>query len=101
MAHGTSARPIFLFVHYQDPHGPYAPPAGWDEAFGALEAGASQPLPVLESDTDPGGIPRYQQIAGLDRLGQYRRRYAGEIAYFDASLWDACSRPSPLAGARS
>lgn len=79
-------RPFFLFVHYQDPHGPYTPPPGWDAAFAPLEAGASPALPPLADDDSPGGIPRYQQLAGLDRLSQYRRRYAGEIAYFDASL---------------
>jgi len=83
---GRSARPIFLFVHYQDPHGPYTPPPGWDGPFAALEAEAPKQLPRLASDTAPGGIPRYQQLAGLDRLGQYHRRYAGEIEYFDASF---------------
>jgi arylsulfatase A-like enzyme len=41
---------------------------------------------VLPDDTEPGGIPRYQALPGLDRLAQYRSRYAGEIAYFDASF---------------
>jgi arylsulfatase len=80
------ARPVFLFVHYQDPHGPYTPPPERDDAFASLEAGESPALPWLTDDDSPGGIPRYQQLPGLDRLGQYERRYAGEIAYFDASL---------------
>jgi arylsulfatase len=78
--------PLFLFAHYQDPHGPYLPPAEWLEPFGALEPGDSLQLPVLEHDDAPGGIPRYQAVPGLDRLGQYARRYAAEIAYFDASF---------------
>ena len=80
------AKPVFLFVHYQDPHGPYAPPPAWLPPFAALEATASPALPALESDTEPGGIPRYQVLPGLERLAQYRSRYAGEIAYFDASF---------------
>jgi len=79
------AEPVFLFVHYQDPHGPYAPPAAWLDAFPtAPEEGP--PLPVLASDDAPGGIPRYQALPGLDHLGAYTRRYDGEIAYFDDSF---------------
>ncbi|MEN8159581.1 MAG: sulfatase [Myxococcota bacterium] len=78
--------PVFLFVHYQDPHGPYLPPAEWLEAFASLETTDAAPLPLLPGDDEPGGIPRYQALPGLDRLGQYARRYAGEIAYFDASF---------------
>ena len=80
------ARPVFLFVHYQDPHGPYTPPPEWLPPFAALEAAPSPALAPLASDTEPGGIPRYQQLPGLDQLAQYRSRYAGEIAYFDASF---------------
>jgi arylsulfatase A-like enzyme len=50
---------------------------------------------VLAGDNEPGGIPRYQALPGLDQLAQYRSRYAGEIAYFDASfgrLLEALSR---------
>lgn len=83
---GRGERPVFLFVHYQDPHGPYTPPPEWLAPFGALERGESPALRVLAGDTDPGGIPRYQALPGLDRLAQYRSRYAGEIAYFDASF---------------
>jgi arylsulfatase len=79
-------RPVFLFVHYQDPHGPYTPPPAWLRPFAPLEAEAGPALPPLASDTEPGGIPRYQVLPGLDRLAQYRSRYAGEIAYFDASF---------------
>jgi arylsulfatase len=83
---GRGAAPVFVFVHYQDPHGPYTPPPGWDEPFAPLESGVSQRLPVLGGDARSGGIPPYQALPGLDRVAQYRRRYAGEIAYFDDSL---------------
>jgi len=78
--------PVFLFVHYQDPHGPYTPPAQHLARFAALAAGESPALPVLAGDTAPGGIPRYQALPGLARLADYRSRYAGEIAYFDAGF---------------
>jgi arylsulfatase len=79
-------RPVFLFVHYQEPHGPYTPPPERLAPFAALEGGAAPALRVLPDDTEPGGIPRYQALPGLDRLGQYRSRYAGEVATFDASF---------------
>jgi arylsulfatase len=78
--------PVFLFVHYQDPHGPYTPPEAFAEPFAALEATETLVLPVVEGGDDPGGIPHDQALPGLARLGQYARRYAGEIAYFDASF---------------
>jgi len=95
-----SERPVFLFVHYQDPHGPYMPPPRWREPFAALEAESSPALPVLARDDAAGGIPRYQALPGLAHLAQYRSRYAGEIAYFDASFGrllealDARGRPN-------
>jgi arylsulfatase len=96
-------RPLFLFVHYQDPHGPYTPPPERLAPFAALEREESPLLPLLASDTQPGGIPRYQALPGLDHLAQYRSRYAGEIAYFDASFarlleaLDARKRPNVVA----
>jgi arylsulfatase A-like enzyme len=79
------SEPLFLFVHYQDPHGPYLPPTEWLDRFPSRETDDAA-LPVLAADEAPGGIPRYQALPGLDRLGQYTRRYAAEIAYFDASF---------------
>jgi arylsulfatase A-like enzyme len=78
-------RPWFLWVHYQDPHGPYTPPPPHDSEFRLRAPPDEQPLPMNTDDVTNGkrGIPPYQVIRGLDRLTQYRNRYAGEIRYFD------------------
>jgi arylsulfatase len=77
--------PWFVWIHYQDPHGPYAPPAEHVGRF-RVEAPADEPaLPDAEEGTDRGGIPAYQKLDGLTRLSQYRGRYADEIFYAD--LW--------------
>ena len=79
-------RPIFLFVHYQDPHGPYAAPPPFDERFPELLVEAEPPLDVLPGQKGPGGIPAYQALPDERRPSAYKRRYAQEIASFDAEL---------------
>jgi len=79
-------RPWFLWVHYQDPHGPYTPPASYSARFAGLASAKEDPLPVLASNLGRWGIPAYQVLDGLRRPGEYRSRYAGEIAFFDESL---------------
>jgi len=75
--------PWFIWVHYQDPHGPYEPPGssiGYDEKDGTR-------LPVLENDhSGLGGIPSYQALPGLFTREAYERRYADEIRYLDSHL---------------
>jgi len=89
LAERDATRPVFLWVHYQDPHGPYTPA---DDALARIpELSTSGPdvvLPVLDSVEGRGGIPSYQALPGLARAGEYRRRYAGEIATVDAALGD-------------
>ncbi|MGH0028547.1 MAG: sulfatase [Myxococcota bacterium] len=78
--------PAFLWVHYQDPHGPYTPPPPFDAAF---EVPAPPDEPVLEVaafGATAGRIPRYQAIEGLRRASQYEARYVGEIAYADRAI---------------
>ncbi len=75
--------PVLLWVHYQDPHGPYSPPPA---ARGMLRVppDPNEPtLPVLENDTGLAGIPAYQALPGLFRPSEYRSRYADEILYAD------------------
>lgn len=76
------SQPWFLWVHYQDPHGPYTPPA----AYGQLQVpalGSDAPLPALGTVRGEGGIPKYQIIGDERRPSQYLSRYAGEVRYFD------------------
>jgi arylsulfatase A-like enzyme len=79
------ARPFFLWVHYQDPHGPYAPPLSFQEMFPARPE-RDPPLPAAKDNFGLGGIPGYQRLPGLDRPSQYRTRYHGEVRYLDRSV---------------
>jgi len=78
--------PFFLWVQYNDPHGPYIPPPPYDEQFQLGDAPGEEPLPVLSVQRGWFGIPAYQALPGLRRPSQYRSRYAGEIRYFDEWL---------------
>jgi len=81
----SDARPFFLWVHYQDPHGPYTPPA---DCLGA-EDGATDGEPRLEVGTDQRGagtLPEYQAVDDERRPAVYRRRYEAEIRFFDREL---------------
>ncbi len=81
------ARPLFLYLHYLDPHGPYAPPAAHRRRF-ALGHPAKEfvrngdPLPIgrwlYEHGPNPGVTP-----ADLDFLADL---YDEKIAFFDDQL---------------
>ncbi len=72
-------RPWFLWVHYQDPHGPYETPhpSAVADAPGELE------LNVLDNESGYGGIPAYQALPGLFTRRAYRERYDEEVRYLD------------------
>jgi len=76
-------RPFFLWVHYQDPHGPYTPPAEAAARFDIPGAPDEAELPIRAGNSESGGIPPYQALPGLRRLSEYRGRYAGEIFFAD------------------
>jgi len=85
----TSDESLFLWVHYQDPHGPYTPPAGLREEYLAAERsrpGGTQRLPILRGQVGIAGIPAYQALAGRRDVAFYRAGYDGEIRYFDREL---------------
>ena len=70
------SRPMFLWVHYMDPHGPYHPPEDWQFSFGHPE-----PLPIpLER------VPDYQREPGINDGHTYEDRYDEEIAYMDREV---------------
>jgi arylsulfatase A-like enzyme len=93
-------RPVFLVVHYQDPHGPYTPPPGrWSNSPAANEQ--EKRLPVNTTQSGFEGIPAYQALPGLDRPSQYESRYVGEIEFMDqwlGRLLRAFDRHRPDAG---
>lgn len=76
-------KPFFLWLHYIDPHGPYAPPTDYRRLF--FGAYPRKPVPLAD-------LPRYQvQIdrergAPSDDLGFYIGQYDREIRYFDDQL---------------
>jgi len=96
--------PCFLWVHYQDPHGPYLPPPGLRERY--LEAerrapGGRRRLPVGSDHGGRGALPVYQVVGEEREVAFYRAGYDAEIAYLDEEvgrlvdalrergLWDA------------
>ncbi|MEM6453639.1 MAG: sulfatase [Acidobacteriota bacterium] len=87
-----AAQPFFLWLHIQDPHGPYTPP---DDGPVPANLARGTPDPdgdgarVLERGLDESGdgaIPRYQYIESLITVDDYRRRYDREIAFVDRAL---------------
>lgn len=86
----ASDRPVFLWVHYQDPHGPYTPPSGYRAAFLPLERRArrgGKRLPVSRDGTGKAGIPAYQVLpGGRGEVAWYRAGYDGEIAHTDEQI---------------
>jgi arylsulfatase len=70
---------FLLWIHYQEPHGPYTPPS-------FREAAAHGPtLPKAGSDSGRGAIPSYQWL-GHGRLAEYQARYDGEVSVVDRQI---------------
>ena len=77
----NSDHPLFLWIHYQEPHGAYTPPT-------FRETDRESGGPVLRrnpTNTGRDGIPAYQWL-GHGRLDEYQARYDGEITEFDRHL---------------
>ena len=81
-------RPYFLWVHYLDPHFPYAAPEPWRDRFVGDEH--YDPTVRLEIADQPRRemleLGFQQVLDGHDELDFYRARYDGEIAYTDAQI---------------
>jgi arylsulfatase A-like enzyme len=77
--------PFFLWIHYQDPHGPYTPP---DDCLAPFERPPTDE-PELRLGRDQrgnGDLPAYQALGDERRPDAYRQRYEGEIRFFDREL---------------
>lgn len=77
-------KPLFLYIHYIDPHGPYQPPKDWPRKFATgqpekewVRAGNPNPIGdwLYKGKPNPGFTP-----ADLQHL---RDLYDDEIAFFD------------------
>jgi arylsulfatase A-like enzyme len=75
--------PFFLWVHFQDPHGPYAAPSGHRGRFRIPPEEGEAPLPVFPWNLPGVGIPKYQVFEDERMPSQYAARYADEILYVD------------------
>ena len=73
---------FFMWIHYQDPHGPYTPQKPYDSLF--LEPG-KKPVHLRFNDSvsGAGGIPSYQRLDNHNDYHYYVAQYDGEIRYFD------------------
>ena len=80
--------PFFLWVHYQDPHGPYTPPEALRDRFLASARSAPDGRKQLPTAAvaGSGGIPKYQKLAGENEVAFYRAGYAGEVKFMDRSV---------------
>jgi arylsulfatase A-like enzyme len=79
----------FVWVHYQDPHGPYTPPPDLRERFLARERGepdGRRLLPLREDFVGLAGIPNYQALGDQREVAFYRAGYDGEVAYLDREI---------------
>lgn len=80
-------RPLFLYLHYLDPHGPYGPPSGYERRFAKgnprkpfIRNGNPNPIGewLYKGAPNPGVTPaELQHLVDL---------YDDEIAYFDTQL---------------
>jgi arylsulfatase len=86
---GEGSGPIFLWVHFQDPHGPYHPPGDRRTRFLERERELPDGRRNLRRSPDVrgmGGIPTYQFVAGHREVAYYRSGYDGEISYMDEEV---------------
>jgi len=76
---------LFLWLHYQDPHGPYTPPATFAKPF---KSTADKPhlLKLNAKSSGRGGIPKYQKLGDNRDFHHYVSQYDGEIRYTDEHL---------------
>jgi arylsulfatase A-like enzyme len=93
IAEGTTERAVnllrlhkdkrfFLWIHYQDPHGPYTPQGQFRTMF-VDEGLPARDLQLNETVSGKGGIPSYQQLGENRDFNYYVAQYDGEIRYFD------------------
>lgn len=88
-AAGTEGRPYFLWVHYLDPHFPYAPPPAYRDRFQNDEHwDGTRKVDITTASTtrQMTGIGYKQVLDGRDELDFYTARYDAEIAYADAEV---------------
>jgi len=80
-------QPFFLWLHLQDPHGPYTPPKTIPRLAGARDERPAGPiLPFGKDYSGFRAIPAYQTYGSERAFGLYRARYDREIRFLDTQL---------------
>jgi arylsulfatase A-like enzyme len=83
----SGGRPFFLYLHYIDPHGPYAPPPAYRRRFAA---GDFERAFVRNGDPNPIADHLYKGAPDPEvtpaELGHLVDLYDDEIGYFDSQL---------------
>ena len=82
-------RPVFLWIHYIDPHAPYRPPREWRDLYQGdahFRAGETVPVDRRARRRFVGAIGRSQVVDGGSELAFYVARYDAEIRYVDAEV---------------
>jgi arylsulfatase len=89
-----AGEPFFMWVHYQDPHATYTPPARYAELFRDSKR-APRLLAANKTLSGRGGIPSHQLLGSNRDYHYYVSQYDGEIRYLDqhfGRLIDAVQR---------
>lgn len=95
LAAAPADRPLFLWVHYYDPHEPYAPPAPWAERYAAapylgevafMDAELGRLVAAFEARAAGGGgaaRPHAVAVAGDhgEGLGEHGEAFHGNLLY--------------------
>lgn len=88
-------RPVFAWIHYMDPHGPYLPPAPYAQTFDddAIFRADTRRVPLtgeripgFPASSVLGAIPDYQRLGDEDRAAVYVAAYDAEILTSDAAF---------------
>lgn len=83
----TGAEPLFLWVHFIDPHGPYTPPDYLEIVRKLSETGeGARELRISEKNYVRGKIPAYQALEGIEAPAVYEALYQHEIAFMDEQI---------------
>ncbi len=94
------SRPGFLWVHYQDPHGPYTPPESDLSLFTAPRREDERELPLGDGNQDRGAIPPYQVLPDMRYPSEYVARYSAEIHFADREIGRLVEAAERRAGER-
>ncbi|MBW2494428.1 MAG: sulfatase [Deltaproteobacteria bacterium] len=78
-----------VWIHYQDPHGPYTAPEERRARYLPIErerTDGRRMLPVNPGTEGLGGIPQYQYIDEQREVAFYRAGYDAEVSYLDEQI---------------